>query len=130
MDINISTMTAEFTKDFETLLSKIDSSKYSPCSNDFKNAVLTGLMAFLLKKEPVISSVETDEVKEEMDSAEKYYQRYKSTGDAMYKQMALEELRHGDYLLRQHMLMPMNEAEKAKYEKYGEWIKSYMSKVK
>ena len=132
MDTNIKEMKEEFSKDFDALLEKIDFKHYNPNSPEFRNAVMTGIMAFLLceDKDNARSTEHKDEIKEEMEDADKYYQRYKATDDAMFKQMAQDELRHGDYLLKQRMLTPMTEEEKAKYTKYGEWMRSFMSKLK
>lgn len=124
-------MKEELAKDFDTLISKIDFKQYNPNSPEFRNAVLTGIMAFLLcNNHEEYTEEHEDEVKEEMEGAEKYYQKYKVTNDAMFKQMSQDELRHADYILRQKMLTPMSEQEKEKLSKYGEWIKSFMSKLK
>lgn len=128
MDINIDDMKKELKNDFATLLSNIDFKHYSPNSPEFRNAVLTGIMSFLLCNNTEAPEVK-DEVKEEMEGAEKYYQRYKATNDAMFKQMSQDELRHADYVLRQKMLSATEE-EKAKLNRYGEWIKNFMTKLK
>ena len=147
MDTSIKRMREEFEKDFHTLLSSIDSTHYNPNSQEFKNAVMTGMMALLLDDiddehidvakpegkyhaDVIVRKDGTDEVKEEMEGAESYYQRYKATNDAMFKQMSQDELRHADYLLRQKMQGTLTEAEKQKYTKYGEWIKNFMAKLK
>ena len=135
------TMRNEFEKDFKMLVEGIDPEGSDPSSPAFKNAVMTGLMAYLLcgkeeaspiKAEVVMEhkAVPVDEVKEEMDDAEKYFNRYKSTNDAMFKQMALDELKHADYVLRQRMLTPMTEEERTRFTKYGEWIKTHLAKMK
>lgn len=132
MDISTDKMQEELAHDFETLLSKINPEGYNPNSQDFRNALMTGAMMFLLNrgKDAKTASSKHDEIKEEMEDAEKYYNRYKATNDAMFRQMAQDELRHADYVLRQRMLTPMTEEEKEKFTKYGEWIKSYMAKTR
>lgn len=131
MDTGIKEMREELSKDFETLISKIDFKQYNPNSPEFRNAVMTGIMSFLLCNGKGHEAVEhEDEIKEEMEDAEKYYQRYKATNDAMFKQMSQDELRHADYILRQKMGAGPTEEEKLKYNKYGDWIKSFMSKLK
>ena len=43
-----------------------------------------------------------DEIWEELEGAEKYFKRWQETQDENYKSMAKDELRHADFLLKQH----------------------------
>lgn len=46
-----------------------------------------------------------DDVKEELEGAKTYYEKYEETGDTDYKGMASDELRHAGILIKKYMAM-------------------------
>lgn len=47
--------------------------------------------------------VPSNDVKEELDGAKKYYDEYLKTGDVSYKDMANDELKHAGILIKKHL---------------------------
>lgn len=117
-------MQKEFINDFKKLVDRIDYNKYNPSSVEFVNAVNTGIMAFLLS----MGIESNDSIRNEMIDAEKYYKKYIETSDAMYKQMAMDEVHHADYLIRQSV--PVDDIEKARFNSYENWLQSLLVKLK
>ncbi len=87
----------ELRKDFKGALSDIDFTKYDPFSKGFMKASFIGQMWFLLK-----TFCEDDDVEEELDGAEKYMDKFMETGDAQFRDMAKDELRHAGILIKKH----------------------------
>ena len=70
----------EIRKDFNDLVSKIDTSRYSPYSKDFMAALFVGQMGVCMKmlleeEDPGILS----DIEEEVEGMEKYIRDYEST---------------------------------------------------
>ena len=105
--INYKEMNQEFLNDFNSALSLINHKNYNPTSQEFMNAVFTGMLWYLTDEvkehyqlpEEIDYGYEDDEIKDELMGAEKYWKKYAETKDEVYKQMASDELRHADYLL-------------------------------
>lgn len=122
-------MKNELLNDFKKLIAKIDFNKYNPTSELFINAVNTGMMVFLLSMS-YEESISKDTIRDEILSAEAYFSKYKESGDAMYKQMALDEVHHADYLLKQRAMKPIDESDRTKLSTYDSWLKSLVAKLK
>lgn len=100
-------------KDFAEALGKIDFGKpYDPFGKTFMRAALVG-QAWLCAKR--LES--DDDVKEELDGAENYWRLHLETGDAQYKEMAQDELRHAGILIKKHYKNAA-ENEKERLENY------------
>ena len=87
----------ELRKDFKDSLSEIDFKEYDPWSKKFMKASFIGQMWFLLK-----SLRDDDDVEEELEGAETYMEKYHSTGDTAFRDMAKDELRHAGILIKKH----------------------------
>lgn len=92
-------------QDFKDALSKIDFSKeYDPYSKTFMKALFIGQL--LMACEDL-----EDDVEEELDGAENYWEKFQETGDMQYREMAHDELRHAGILIKKH-LQKADESEK------------------
>jgi hypothetical protein len=87
----------ELRKDFKECLSQIDFKEYDPWSKAFMKAGFIGQMWFLMKM-----LCEDDDVEEELEGAEKYMEKWHSTGDVAFRDMAKDELRHAGILIKKH----------------------------
>lgn len=87
----------ELKKDFKECLSEIDFKKYDPFSKIFMKAGFIGQMWMLIKM-----LHDDDDVAEELEGAETYIEKYQSTGDAAFRDMAKDELRHAGILIKKH----------------------------
>ena len=87
----------ELKKDFKDELSEIDFKKYDPFSRRFMKASFIGQMWLLLKE-----LHDDDDVEEELEGAETYMEKWHSTGDAAFRDMAKDELRHAGILIKKH----------------------------
>lgn len=87
----------ELRKDFKDCVSEIDFKDYDPWSKKFMKAGFIGQMWFLLK-----SLRDDDDVEEELEGAETYMEKYHSTGDTAFRDMAKDELRHAGILIKKH----------------------------
>lgn len=122
----------EVLQDFKTALSKIDFKDYNPNSSEFMMALNLGLMWKLIKKlncskpevnEKKISEESSDEISDEIFGAKKYLQKYSETQDSMYKEMAGDELKHANFLIKKaYSKLPSGE-EKMKLKSYEDEIK-------
>lgn len=104
----------EIRKDFKDLVSKIDTSRYSPYSKEFMAALFVGQMGVCMKmlmgdEEPGIMS----DIEEEVEGMEKYIRDYESTQDMAYRQMAMDEHRHASTLIGKARTM-LTDSESAK----------------
>lgn len=88
----------ELRKDFKDCLAKIDFKEYDPYSKKFMTAGFVGQMWFLIKM-----LCEDDDVEEELDGAKTYLEKYMTTNDAVYRDMAKDELKHAGILIKKHM---------------------------
>jgi hypothetical protein len=122
MTYNMDTMQEiekESMHDFKHLMEQIDFSAYSPYSKDFMTALFVGQMWDLIRHlnkcmaaAGTESHAEDDatghkgsakkyaDIEEELEGAKKYIKMSEDTGDAQYKSMASDELRHADILLK------------------------------
>lgn len=87
----------ELKKDFKDCISEIDFKEYDPFSKQFMKAGFIGQMWMLLKM-----LHDDDDVEEELEGAETYIDKYKSTGDVAFRDMAKDELRHAGILIKKH----------------------------
>ena len=90
-------MLEELEKDYHTLVSRINFKDYDPLDPNFMKASVVGLMWLVGNK------LMCNDVEEELDGAEKYFRLYEETGDAAYKTMATDELRHAETLIKKHL---------------------------
>ncbi|MBO7715797.1 MAG: hypothetical protein J6S85_19700 [Methanobrevibacter sp.] len=87
----------ELRKDFKDCVSEIDFKEYDPFGKQFMKASFIGEMWYLLKM-----LLDDDEVEEELEGAEKYMEKYRTTGDVAFRDMAKDELRHAGILIKKH----------------------------
>lgn len=95
----------EVKSDFDSALEKINFSAYNPNSAEFTNALRIGLMWHLLceldgGEADTESQKADDEIADEIMGAKKYLQRYIDSGDMNFREMASDELRHAEILLK------------------------------
>lgn len=115
----------ETLSDFKTALGKINFKSYDPCSKGFREAVNIGLMWHLLE-----TLEEKDPVEEELAGAEKYFHDYKTTGDATYKAMAEDELRHAEILIKKAKNGMPGGLESRRIKEYEEEWREMSAKIK
>lgn len=85
-------------EDFKEALSQIDfKGAYNPWGKAFMKASFLGEMWFLLK-----ALYEDDDVEEELEGAKTYFEKYLSSGDTTFRDMAKDELRHAGILIKKH----------------------------
>ena len=87
----------ELKKDFKDCLSEIDFKKYDPWSKKFMKASFIGQMWYLMK-----ALHDDDDVEEELEGAETYMEKWHTTGDTAFRDMAKDELRHAGILIKKH----------------------------
>ena len=87
----------ELRKDFKESLNDIDFKEYDPFSKAFMKAGFIGQMWILMKM-----LRDDDDVEEELEGAETYLEKYRSTGDVAFRDMAKDELRHAGILIKKH----------------------------
>lgn len=119
---------SEVYSDFKNSLVGIDFSSYNPNSPEFMSALNVGLMWHLLQElngekiENVgmskSSESEKDEIADELFGAKKYFQKYLDSGDMAYKEMASDELKHAEILIKKAYSKLPNSEEKAKLKSY------------
>lgn len=118
----------EVYSDFKNSLSGIDFSSYNPNSPEFTSTLNVGLMWHLLQelKGEKIESIEVsknlesgkDEISDELFGAKKYFQKYLDSGDMVYKEMASDELKHAEILIKKAYSKLPNSEEKVKLKSY------------
>lgn len=99
----------EVKKDLKEALKNIDFKNYDPMSKMFERTLNIGLMLMNL-----ITLENTDDVKEELDGAENYFETYLQTNDVQYKEMANDELKHAGILIKKHLAKTSDEKQKEK----------------
>lgn len=87
----------ELRKDFKNEISDINFKEYDPFSKKFMKAGFIGQMWMLVKM-----LHDDDEVESELDGAEDYMEKWLSTGDTAFRDMAKDELRHAGILIKKH----------------------------
>lgn len=87
----------ELKKDFKDCLSDIDFKEYDPWSKKFMKASFIGQMWYLMK-----ALHDDDDVEEELEGAETYMEKWHTTGDTAFRDMAKDELRHAGILIKKH----------------------------
>lgn len=87
----------ELRKDFKESLNDIDFKEYDPFSKAFMKAGFIGQMWMLMKM-----LRDDDDVEEELEGAETYLEKYRTTGDVTFRDMAKDELRHAGILIKKH----------------------------
>lgn len=89
--------TKELKKDFKEALSEINFKEYDPWSKKFMKASFIGQMWYLMK-----ALRDDDDVEEELEGAETYMEKWHTTGDTAFRDMAKDELRHAGILIKKH----------------------------
>ena len=121
----------EVLNDFKTALKSIDFSSYNPNSSEFLTALNLGLMWNILcemsgdAESPALASdhKSVDEIDEELSGARKYLQKFSETQDAVFKEMANDELKHASILIKKaYSKLPSGE-EKSRLKSYEDEIK-------
>ncbi len=87
----------ELRKDFKEALSQIDFKEYDPWGKKFMKASFVGQMWYLVKM-----LHDDDDVEDELEGAEEYMEKWHSTGDTAFRDMAKDELRHAGILIKKH----------------------------
>lgn len=87
----------ELRKDFKECLSEINFKDYDPFSRKFMKAGFIGQMWMLVKM-----LRDDDDVEEELEGAKTYMEKWLSTGDVTFRDMAKDELRHAGILIKKH----------------------------
>jgi hypothetical protein len=87
----------ELRKDFKECLSEINFKDYDPFSRKFMKAGFIGQMWMLVKM-----LHDDDDVEEELEGAETYMEKWFTTGDVAFRDMAKDELRHASILIKKH----------------------------
>lgn len=117
----------EVLSDFKKSLSEINFSAYNPNSAEFQNALNIGLMWLLLceiyeaKAAPAAEAAkpeENDEISDELYGAKKYFQKYLNSNDVNFKNMAKDELKHAEILIKKANAKLPSGNEKTKLKKY------------
>ena len=130
MDTNIK---CELKKDFQELLENIDFNSYNPNSQEFKNALNIGLMLHIIpdevEKHNEIENIEKDEISEELAGAKKYLQKYIDSNDSIFQQMANDELKHAEILIKKAYSKLPNAEEKTKLKSYEDEINQIKSNI-
>ena len=130
MDTNIK---CELKKDFQELLENIDFNSYNPNSQEFKNALNIGLMLHIIpdkvEKHNEIENIEKDEISEELADAKKYLQKYIDSNDSIFQQMANDELKHAEILIKKAYSKLPNAEEKTKLKYYEDEISQIKSNI-
>lgn len=130
MDTNIK---CELKKDFQELLGNIDFNSYNPNSQEFKNALNIGLMLHIIpdevEKHNEIENIEKDEISEELADAKKYLQKYIDSNDSIFQQMANDELKHAEILIKKAYSKLPNAEEKTKLKSYEDEISQIKSNI-
>ena len=130
MDTNIK---CELKKDFQELLGDIDFNSYNPNSQEFKNALNIGLMLHIIpdevEKHNEIENIEKDEISEELAGAKKYLQKYLDSNDSIFQQMANDELKHAEILIKKAYSKLPNTEEKTKLKSYEDEINQIKSNI-
>lgn len=130
MDTNIK---RELKKDFQELLENIDFNSYNPNSQEFKNALNIGLMLHIIsdevEKHNKIENIEKDEISEELVDAKKYLQKYLDSNDSIFQQMANDELKHAEILIKKAYSKLPNTEEKTKLKSYEDEISQIKSNI-
>ena len=130
MDTNIK---CELKKDFQESLENIDFNSYNPNSQEFKNALNIGLMLHIIpdevEKHNEIENIEKDEISEELAGAKKYLQKYIDSNDSIFQQMANDELKHAEILIKKPYSKLPNAEEKIKLKSYEDEISQIKSNI-
>ena len=131
MDTNIK---CELKKDFQELLGNIDFNSYNPNSQEFKNALNIGLMLHIIpdeiEKHNEIENIEKhNEISEELADAKKYLQKYIDSNDSIFQQMANDELKHAEILIKKAYSKLPNAEEKTKLKSYEDEISQIKSNI-
>ena len=131
MDTNIK---CELKKDFQELLGNIDFNSYNPNSQEFKNALNIGLMLHIIpdevEKHNEIENIEKhNEISEELADAKKYLQKYIDSNDSIFQQMANDELKHAEILIKKAYSKLPNAEEKTKLKSYEDEINQIKSNI-
>ena len=130
----------EVFSDFKNSLAGINFSSYNPNSPEFMAALNVGLMWHLLNElsengtdiKAAMSAMEDeyaekDEISDELYGAKKYYQKFIDGGDSAYKDLAKDELRHAEILIKKANAKLPSGDEKAKLKEYEAELKEISS---
>lgn len=128
----------EVFSDFKNSLADIDFNSYNPNSPEFLSALNVGLMWRLLhelgeekienKIVPKMES-EKDEISDELYGAKKYFQKFMDSGDSVFKDMAKDELKHAEILIKKANAKLPSGGEKARLKEYELELKEISEQV-
>ena len=124
-------ITDEIFSDFKDSVAKIDFNSYNPNSLEFLTALNIGLMWHLMNEVnggtdtvTIVDRAEKDDISDEIFGAKKYFQKYIDLNDPAYKEMAKEELKHAEILIKKaNAKLPSGE-EKSKLKEYENELNS------
>jgi len=68
-------------------------------------------------------------IEDELSAANKYHDQWKATGDATYKQIAQDELRHALAIIQQARALQLNAAEQARLHEYTSMHQTISNKL-
>lgn len=124
---------SELRNDFNQLVEKVDLTSYNPMSTDFQRIINVGLMWMLLDElaEEHEEKLEDEysKAREELMSAESYYQMYKETKDPSLKSIVSDELRHSRYFLDKIRLMQKSNEEQNTYTRLKSWYDNMLNQI-
>lgn len=122
--------------DFRKALEKINFKKYNPNSAEFTNALRMGLMWHLLREVDGIEPTEKpetsksdDEIADEISGAKRYLQRFIETSDTAFRDMASDELRHAEILLKKANARLPGGEEKQRLKEYESEIREVYGQI-
>lgn len=114
----------EVKNDLTEALKCIDFKNYDPMSKMFERTLNIGLMLTNL-----VTLEKIDDVKEELDGAENYYDLYLETNDIQYKEMANDELKHAGILIKKHLSTVTDEKQREKLNSYENSRQEMIKKI-
>lgn len=124
---------SELRNDFNQLVEKVDLTSYNPMSTDFQRILNIGLMWMLLDEfaEEYEEKLEDEysKAREELMSAESYYDMYKETKDPSLKSIVSDELRHSRYFLDKIRLMQKSNEEQNTYTRLKSWYDNMLNQI-
>ena len=124
---------SELKNDFNLLVNKIDLSSYNPMSTDFQRILNIGLMWMLLdeleEEQEEHLEDEYSKAREELMSAESYFDMYSKEKDTTLKTMTSQELNHAYYFLNKIRLMSKNNEQQNQYLRLKGWYDNLLNKI-
>lgn len=124
---------SELRNDFNQLVEKVDLTSYNPMSADFQKILNVGLMWMLLDELAEEHEEKLDDeyskAREELMSAESYFDMYSKEKDITLKTMTSQELNHAYYFLNKIRLMSKNNEQQNQYLRLKSWYDNLLNKI-